>query len=165
MAQHQEIDDGLPPLPSVSLRANAKRRLAGSIAIKPNFFAFSLLWLCRPTRPATLLSSLDVINEHVLHVGRAAEIDVRPLHHGNLLCRKSKSQSEPVATDCRLLFQSLFYSLFRFPELPTHTILEITKTLSVLKSLSFKKHKINNTNSLLSFYFVPSQSTNTTGLI
>ena len=55
-------------LPSTSL--NAKRRLAESITVKPSFFAFPFLWLHRPTRPATLLSSLVVINEHVLHGGR-----------------------------------------------------------------------------------------------
>lgn len=31
---------GCRRLPHASLKANAKRRLAGSIAIKPNFFAF-----------------------------------------------------------------------------------------------------------------------------
>lgn len=34
---------------------------------KTEFLCFSLIWLHRHTRPATLLSSLGVINERALH--------------------------------------------------------------------------------------------------
>lgn len=37
---------------------------------KVEFLCFSVIWLHRHTRPATLLSSLGMINEHALHGGR-----------------------------------------------------------------------------------------------
>lgn len=64
LAQHQEPDDRLPP--HSSLKANAKRCLTGSIAMKTQFLCPSFLWPHRHMWPATLLGSLGVINERVL---------------------------------------------------------------------------------------------------
>lgn len=68
LAQHQGIDDGLL-LPSLA-EGECKEMVGRKHCNKTQFFCFSFLWLHRHMRPATLLSSLAVINECAVHSGR-----------------------------------------------------------------------------------------------
>ncbi len=52
------------------IESECKATAGGKHRNKTQFLCFSFLWLYRNTRVATLLSSLGVINEHVLHGGR-----------------------------------------------------------------------------------------------
>lgn len=55
---------------SCIVESECEETAGGKHRNKTQFLCFSFLWLPRNTRVATLLSSLGVINEHVLHGGR-----------------------------------------------------------------------------------------------